>query len=194
MADLSLDALRRAVAAPSKTIHRPEARQAGVAAVFTHQMDLLFISRAERQGDPWSGQISFPGGHHEAGDADLRETAMRESMEELGLDLSNAEVLGQLDDLGTVRHLPARVVQPWAFLVPEIAQLTPNYEVASVHRASLVDLVDGVGRGTMPLVFKGSEYTLPKVDFDGKQLWGMTLQMVDDLLNRLDGRGVGLDR
>ena len=119
---------------------------------------------------------------------------MRESMEELGLDLANAEVLGQLDDLGTVRHLPARVVQPWAFLVPEIPQLTPNDEVASVHRASLVDLVDGVGRGTMPLVFKGSEYTLPKVDFDGKQLWGMTLQMVDDLLNRLDGRGVGLDR
>ncbi len=119
---------------------------------------------------------------------------MRESYEELGLDLSGAEVLGRLHDIGTVGHLPSRVVQPWAFLLPKLPSLTPNHEVASTHTASLQDLLDGVGRGTMPLNFRGGEYTMPKVDFDGQRLWGMTLQMVDDLLHRIDGKGTGLDR
>ena len=50
--------------------------------------DILFIKRAEKPGDPWSGHMAFPGGHLEPKDADLKEhVACRETLEEIGLDL-----------------------------------------------------------------------------------------------------------
>ena len=67
-------------------------RRAAVALIFhageEGSPELLFIKRAEYPGDPWSGQIAFPGGREERGDASLRETAIRETREETGIDLS----------------------------------------------------------------------------------------------------------
>ena len=65
-------------------------------------LEALFIHRAVRVGDTWSGQIAFPGGRREPGDADLLATAIRETLEEIGVDLSGAERLGiqQIDEIG----------------------------------------------------------------------------------------------
>ena len=54
-----------------------------------HPFDMLYIRRALKKGDPWSGQIAFPGGIHE-GDERLQATAERETMEEIGLDITEA--------------------------------------------------------------------------------------------------------
>src|SRR5262245_53024880 len=68
--------------------------------------EILFIRRAEHPQDPWSGQIAFPGGRSEPGDADLRATAIRETAEELGLDLeAGAEYLGALDELRAMARM-----------------------------------------------------------------------------------------
>src|SRR5207249_11060459 len=76
-------------------------------------IEALFIHRAVRAGDTWSGQIAFPGGRREPTDADLRATAIRETREEIGVDLSNAERLGVLDDLyPRTPVLPPVVVRP----------------------------------------------------------------------------------
>ena len=56
------------------------------------QTEVLFIQRAERPGDPWSGQMAFPGGHREDSDISLQ-AAMRETHEEIGLGLDNADYL-----------------------------------------------------------------------------------------------------
>jgi 8-oxo-dGTP pyrophosphatase MutT (NUDIX family) len=61
--------------------------------------ELLFIERARKEGDPWSGHMAFPGGREEPIDPNLRSTAERETLEEVGLDLAGAEILGRLDDL-----------------------------------------------------------------------------------------------
>src|SRR5437867_492237 len=59
--------------------------------------EILLIERAEREGDPWSGQIAFPGGRRQRGDRTLLDTAKRETKEEVGLSLSrNARLLGWL--------------------------------------------------------------------------------------------------
>lgn len=71
------------------------------------KLELLFIKRACRAGDPWSGHIAFPGGKREPSDHDDMHCALRETMEELGLDLANSsrfQFLGQLDDL----EIPSR--------------------------------------------------------------------------------------
>lgn len=72
--------------------------------------EVLFIERAVRQGDPWSGHMAFPGGRIEPVDDTTRCTALRETREEIGLDLNDAEYLGPLDDLQGRGKTPAPIV------------------------------------------------------------------------------------
>lgn len=187
---LTFTALRTVLTHPSRPhvdapLRWAPGRHAAVAAVLTDELDLLFMRRAEYPGDPWSGHVSFPGGRAEPEDRDSLATAIRETHEELGLDLSDAEVLGTLADIQTSGHLPSLVVRPWVFRIPELPELRPNHEVASVHLMSLQALARGEGRSQFRYDWRGQEVLLPCVDFCGTRLWGMTLRMVDDLLDRL---------
>lgn len=184
--------VRAALGRPPATLEDPSASRAAVAALFTPGRRLWFIRRAERLGDPWSGQLAFPGGWVQASDRSPQHAAMRETWEEVGVDLADAELLGQLDDLRS-RPVTSLVIRPFVFRLAAEPAWRLNHEVAGVVSLGLDTLLADDGRGTMrwpPVV----GMSLPCVDFDGHRLWGLTLRMVDDLLHRLDGRGVGLDR
>lgn len=103
--------------------------------------ELLFIKRATRKGDKWTGHVALPGGKRDPEDEDDQVTAVREAMEEVGIDLSYAHAI-------SVGNLPQRVVTtswgkvPLMVLCPYIYLLTsPEYpaqrlqpaEVASTH-------------------------------------------------------------
>lgn len=163
----------------------PEGRCASVAAVLLPEDRLLLMRRSDRDGDPWSGHVAFPGGRRDPEDPTTLATAIRETREELGLDLNDAEILGALSDVVTAPHLPSMIVRPWVFRVDARPDLHPNHEVASVHTLSLDDLIRGVGRTTFDYRWRNTVLRLPCVDFDGVRLWGMTLGMVDDLVRRL---------
>lgn len=183
----------RAMAGPSRRIRVPGIRRSAVAALVGPGRQVWFMRRADRKGDRWSGHVAFPGGREEPEDADLLATTIRETHEELGLDLSAATLLGQLDDV-FARPIPTMMVRPYVFVLHEEPVFTPNEEVASVHRCSLDDLLAGSDRGRFRWERGGVGFTLPCVEFDGVRLWGLTLGFVDDLLHRIDGRGVGLAR
>ncbi|MCS5573716.1 MAG: CoA pyrophosphatase, partial [Pseudomonadales bacterium] len=68
-------------------------------AASTDDPEIVFIERARVLGDPWSGHIAFPGGRWEPDDKLPLDTAVRETEEEIGVDLSAARLLGRLDDL-----------------------------------------------------------------------------------------------
>ena len=78
-------------------------REAAVAVILRQQpdapdsTDILFIKRAEKVGDLLVEHMAFPGGHREREDDGLRGAAMRETAEEIGLDLSDSKYLGALD-------------------------------------------------------------------------------------------------
>src|SRR6185503_4424279 len=58
-------------------------------------LEMLLVKRAEYAGDPWSGHIALPGGRREPGDVSLEDTAVRETQEEIDVDLSaHARMLG----------------------------------------------------------------------------------------------------
>jgi 8-oxo-dGTP pyrophosphatase MutT (NUDIX family) len=166
-----------------------------VALVLDDALELLLIRRAEREGDPWSGDLGLPGGGVESEDRDQEHTAMRETWEEVGLDLSTAVSLGALDDVASpAMGRRSVVVRPYVFWMSSLPALRPNEEVAAVHRIGLPRLLRGEGRSRFLYEWGDHQVPLPEVDVDGRRLWGMTLRVIDDLLDRLDGRGAGLAR
>ena len=88
--------------------HRPlviesAERRAAVALLLRERgeaLEILVIKRAEKADDPWSGHMALPGGGWEPGDKDVYDTARRETLEEIGVDLVEGRLLGRLDDMG----------------------------------------------------------------------------------------------
>jgi 8-oxo-dGTP pyrophosphatase MutT (NUDIX family) len=159
-----------------------DAAAAAVAAVLRDGAtgaEILFIKRAEREGDPWSGHLAFPGGKREPSDASLFSTAVRETEEEVGLRLPTAAA--RLSDVAA-RSNGYRVAQfVFALDEPQVALVT-NAEVAATLWVPLERLASGEGAGTMKYPYQGMELTLPCVRLGEYVLWGMTYRMVRQLL------------
>jgi 8-oxo-dGTP pyrophosphatase MutT (NUDIX family) len=107
--------------------------------------EILFIERARREGDPWSGHMAFPGGRVESGDAHPREAAERETLEEVGVSLDSAICLGRLADLRG-RHAAAEdrsmVISAYVFHIEDPAPLRPNWEVEQAFWFPVASLRD----------------------------------------------------
>jgi 8-oxo-dGTP pyrophosphatase MutT (NUDIX family) len=142
----------------------------------------LFIRRAERPDDLWSGHVAFPGGRAEPGESSV-ETAVRETAEEVGLDLrGRGEVLGGLDEIQAIGRGRAMglSIRPWVFaLREEPPAFTLSDEVASAHWVPLRDLLDPARRAPFPYVHEGTELTLPSIRVSGLTIWGLTYRMIE---------------
>jgi 8-oxo-dGTP pyrophosphatase MutT (NUDIX family) len=166
-------------------------RQAAVAAVFREgrtDTDLLFIQRAEYEGDPWSGHMAFPGGRVEPDDRDTYATAERETLEELGLDLSSARRLGSLAETsgGRAANNLIAVSAHCYWLDGERPDLAPNYEVAATVWVPLSSLLDQ--HRYIDYWYPPSRSTFPgiQLDVDSQVIWGLTLRFLADLFERLE--------
>ena len=144
--------------------------------------ELFLIRRAEHPRDPWSGHMAFPGGRHDATDETLLQTAMRETQEEVGLDLSSeAEHIGQLDDLQAIaRGKPQEtVIRPFVFEVHRESPLqVDTREVAEALWTPLLPLYRGEVDTVRPYQWHGSQIDFPAYDVGGRVVWGLTYQML----------------
>lgn len=163
--------------------------RAAVAAVLRPGEDgveFLFIHRAEDPRDPWSGHMAFPGGRVDPGDADPLAAAVRETNEEVGLDLPTlAEQIGRLSDVAAIgRGRPMNmVINPYVFTVSSTPQLIPNHEVAAVVWVPASYLADYRNRESMEYQRGGLSLELPCYRYQDRLIWGLTLGMVDELLS-----------
>lgn len=148
-------------------------------------LDALFIRRADRAGDPWSGHIGLPGGRREPGDADLLNTAIRETREEIGVALTRAALLGALDDLEpSLPSNPPLLIRPFVFgveprpVVGTSAEVTDSYWIPldSLHAA----------RGTATVVIREKPLEVPCFRVaglpEGLVIWGLTYRIIGGLL------------
>ncbi len=167
--------------------------QAAVALILVPDPDaLLLIRRAEHPRDPWSGQMGLPGGRRSPDDPDLRTTAMRESTEEVGLDLSRARLLGLLEDHApTTRMLPPILVRPYVFLLPPSGEgrpvVRPNVEIADASWVDLDRLLAPGVYGAYRVTAQGRTMERPGYRLPQGIVWGMTERILTPAL-----RAIGL--
>ena len=165
-------------------------RRAAVALIFRANVtaggepELLFIKRAEYPGDPWSGQIAFPGGRREPQDESLAQTMIRETREETGIDLATqGEILGRLDELRpqSVR-LPEIVVCPFVAVVYEPPMLTLTREVAAAFWLPLRSLRSPESWRDTEVIAHGFQMTRRAFQHEGNVIWGVTERIIAGLL------------
>ena len=184
---MTLEQVRRALAGHvPEPADEPGAAPAAVAVMLAdgpRGVEALFIHRAERAGDPWSGQIAFPGGRRDAGDPDLLATAVREAREEIGVDLSGAELLARLSDLRPrTPVLPPVYVRPFVFAVPGRPPITLSAEVQATFWVPLERLAEPGVQRDVTLSIRGEDRVFPAYVFDNRLIWGMTERIVSPLL------------
>lgn len=143
--------------------------------------EILLIKRAQRDKDPWSGQMAFPGGRREPQDHDLLETARRETLEETGIALQNADVLGQLDDIRPIGPgLPRLVVRPFVFLVSSKPNVFLNAEVDLHLWVKFSDLPDLASSSRVNVADSAIE--VPAFLVGPHVVWGLTERILNSFI------------
>jgi len=186
----TLTAVRDALAAHRVTLLPDDGKtRAAVALVIREaprDVELLFIERAKRDDDPWSGHLAFPGGRAEERDRTVRDTAERETLEEIGLDLASAACLGRLDDItGTMAPV---VLSGFVYGIEKPGALRLSPEVQDAFWVPLDELLNGDRHTRYRRRHQGAERMYPAIDLLGPGrpiLWGLTYRFVWQFLKLL---------
>lgn len=152
-------------------------------------LEIGLIQRAHRPDDRWSGQIAFPGGRKEPQDQSDIATAQRETLEEIGLQLSLEELVGRINDIQARKagHLLEFYIRPVVFYINREPTLNLQAsEVADFFWISVSTLLDPNSQITYQLQHELRAVELPGISL-GREvpLWGLTYMMIQDLLMRL---------
>ena len=170
----------RLAARTPRTDETPGVLETSVALILTpgaFGLEALFIRRAARADDPWSGHIALPGGRREPGDDDLLATAVRETMEEVGVALPASALLGALDDLApSTPRLPPLVIRPYAFGLEARPDARVGDEVAETMWLPLAELPACAGKTSVPI--GGVPVEVPCFNRGGVVIWGLTYRIL----------------
>ncbi|HEX2056922.1 MAG TPA: CoA pyrophosphatase [Actinomycetota bacterium] len=182
--------LRATLAAHRPTrVHVPDARAAAVLIPLLPgpEPSVLFTVRTDTVRSH-KGQISFPGGSIDPSDESARAAALRETHEEIGLDPSEVEVIGELDTTPT--FVSGFVISPFVGLLRGAPVLTPNPdEVAEVLQVPLADLNDEI-RAEPGFAHAGRTYPTEAWIWRDYVIWGVTARLIRLFLGVLADGGL----
>ncbi|TMI29380.1 NUDIX domain-containing protein [Candidatus Bathyarchaeota archaeon] len=147
-------------------------------------LQTLLVQRAEREGDPWSGQIGLPGGRVKQGAETPRTALHREVEEEVGIKLEEVGVeLGSLSVGHPMRRLEMRV-QPWVYGLSVKPMVSIGSEVASSFWANLADLPST--KKMTEITIRNKPWSVESFVVEGKIVWGFTYRVLTELLPILE--------
>lgn len=145
-------------------------------------LDVLLQRRASTLSSH-PGQVSFPGGGYESGDADAAATALREAEEETGLDPDGVEVLATLPEipLAASNHRVTPVLGWWR--TPSRVAAVDHAETVEVFRVPVAQLLDPAVRFTSVRSYGTLTFRGPAFDIDGTIVWGFTAMVLNGLFD-----------
>jgi len=187
--DLSLERFETRLAShrPGDPIISLPSRRAAVAALLRFDRgpaEVLLMQRATREGDRWSGQVSMPGGRHDERDPDLLATAIRETREEVGVDLSRARLLGRLDGVQAIargKALPMTIT-PFVFVQRDAQPTVLGEEAAAAFWLPLDRAASGALDDTYHWRLGPVPVPMPCWKWNGFVVWGLTYRMLGGLI------------
>lgn len=174
---------------PRKLPFRRHMTRASVALI--HRRDsagareLLFIQRSRREGDPWSGDMAFPGGRVQGEDSGPFAAAIRETREETGLDLrAHGRFERRLSDLLTRHHSRWRpmVVTPYVFDWSGREHSRPNHEVETTLWIPVSYLAAPENQSVRPWQTRFGTFQMSCCRYQGHCIWGLSYQMLQEYL------------
>jgi len=178
----------------SKTLKQtsecPDANAAVVALlrVANQEFQVLFVKRAEKSTDPWSGQTALPGGKRNPEDRNLKETVVMETLEETGINLlEGCRFLGAMEPLRSIQRPEIRIL-PFIVLQEKEQAIELNEELTGYFWTSLKELVHNKGS----VKFSLGEF--PAYIIGNHAIWGLTYRIVYNLLSLLSAIEKGKPR
>ncbi|HEX9240439.1 MAG TPA: NUDIX domain-containing protein [Candidatus Bathyarchaeia archaeon] len=147
-------------------------------------LQTLLVQRAEREGDPWSGQIGLPGGRVKQGAETPRTALHREVDEEVGIKLEEVGVeLGSLSVGHPMRRMEMRV-QPWVYGLRIMPRISIGSEIASSFWANLAHLPST--KKMSEITIRNQPWSVESFVVEGKIVWGFTYRVLTELLPILE--------
>lgn len=147
-------------------------------------LDVLLLERAHTLDDH-PGQVAFPGGSVDPEDESVVAAALREAVEETGLDVAGVQVLGVIPELGLIRsNFRVTPVLAW-WDSPSPVRVVDYAESAQVFRVPVRDLLDPVNRVTATISRYGRTFTSPGFTVNGVLVWGFTGMVLSGLFDEL---------
>ena len=153
---------------------------------------VLMVKRADRKGDPWSGDMAFPGGKHDLEDTNSLATARRETFEEIGLDISASRLyVGRLSELTSLSHGLNRlmVITPHVFILEDEALFNMNHEVKEVIWIPLEFFLLKSNRTKFTWQSGILKLNVSCYFYQQFKVWGLSLTMLDRLLHIIEKPG-----
>jgi len=147
-------------------------------------LQTLLVERAEREGDPWSGQIGLPGGRVKQGAETPRTALRREVDEEVGIKLEEVGVeLGSLSVGHPMRRLEMRV-QPWVYGLSVKPSVSIGSEIAGSFWVNLSGLPSKMKMSEITI--RDKPWSVESFVVEGKIVWGFTYRVLTELLPILE--------
>jgi 8-oxo-dGTP pyrophosphatase MutT (NUDIX family) len=162
-----------------KPIGQYNLRRAAVSVIVKNSptgLKLLMVKRARRVDDPWSGQIAFPGGHQKPEDPTILATAIRETVEEVGLDIRSSKILGTLDEIKPVTK--PMVVTPFVVHLGTEISLKISEEIDEAFWVDLSFFTDENYVPNAKVRVRGKDLVVPAYVYKGSIIWGMTERII----------------
>ena len=164
---------------------RPDLKPAGVLVplFLKNQKTHILLTKRTDKVEHHKGQISFPGGAFHYEDLDCLTTALRETQEEIGLEMDRVEVLGELDHMVTLTSFR---VCPYVGIIPYPYPFTlSSFEVERLIELPLDFLVDNPGFKEASFIYAEQSFINLAVDYQGDIIWGATARILKNFLDLL---------
>lgn len=144
----------------------------------------LLLTRRAADLKHHAGQVSFPGGRMEAGDADIAATALRETYEEVGIPSERIAVIGYLMPMPTITGY---AVTPVVGLVDDSAEILPDTrEVETAFEVPLAFLLDPANQRIVMRELNGCRVPMAEYHYAGERIWGATAFIIIQLIKALN--------
>jgi len=144
----------------------------------------ILLTRRTQKVEHHKGQISFPGGARHEHDRGIRDTALRETFEEIGVRPEDVQILGELDNMGTLTS--NYLVTPFVGIIPYPYELTVNRdEIEKLIEVPLSALADEKNHREEVYVIEGIKFKAIMFDYRDHVIWGATARILEQFLDLL---------